>query len=306
MSSCTLWGEQAAWRCWSTVAMRTTGRPHVSPLPHLSSLLHLHPAPIHITYFHPCCAPQFTSVLSLCRCHHLFFLNLLTGFLHPSILSSILSSIQPTYIFTHPPWQIIPTSVLSHLRRRPALPLFILTTIPAHLLSRPVAKHPTLTSSSFFSRTSSHPSAVPRSSSNLENTERKRVKTRLKKLIMKRPPLQALQEKGLIKGENRFQCCPASCAGAPQGRQMFSSFRCWIHGNPVSQFSLYWTFPGKLNRFKFSERVAAELRWLSGYFSIYPEVLPCPNANVHRNPLCLFGKSFLKLMEVYTLFRQFL
>lgn len=137
-----------------------------------------------------------------------FFLNLCTGFLHPSIFSSILSSIQPTYIFTHPPWQIIPTSVLSHLRRRPALPLFILTTIPAHLLSRPVAKHPTLTSSSFLTRTPSHPTAVPRSSSNLENTEKKRVKTRLKKLIMKRPPLQALQEKGLIKGEKCCQCCP--------------------------------------------------------------------------------------------------
>ncbi|XP_056886016.1 rho GTPase-activating protein 15 isoform X2 [Takifugu flavidus] len=43
--------------------------------------------------------------------------------------------------------------------------------------------------------------SLPRSSSNLENTERKRVKTRLKKLIMKRPPLQALQEKGLIKDQ---------------------------------------------------------------------------------------------------------
>ncbi|XP_034054140.1 rho GTPase-activating protein 15 isoform X1 [Gymnodraco acuticeps] len=43
--------------------------------------------------------------------------------------------------------------------------------------------------------------ALPRSSSNLENTERKRVKTRLKKLILKRPPLQALQEKGLIKDQ---------------------------------------------------------------------------------------------------------
>ncbi|XP_047188918.1 rho GTPase-activating protein 15 isoform X2 [Scophthalmus maximus] len=42
---------------------------------------------------------------------------------------------------------------------------------------------------------------LPRSSSNLENTERKRVKTRLKKLILKRPPLQALQEKGLIKDQ---------------------------------------------------------------------------------------------------------
>ncbi|XP_016525612.1 rho GTPase-activating protein 9 isoform X5 [Poecilia formosa] len=43
--------------------------------------------------------------------------------------------------------------------------------------------------------------SLPRSVSNLENTERKRVKTRLKKLILKRPPLQALQEKGLIKDQ---------------------------------------------------------------------------------------------------------
>ncbi|XP_034543166.1 rho GTPase-activating protein 9 isoform X4 [Notolabrus celidotus] len=43
--------------------------------------------------------------------------------------------------------------------------------------------------------------SLPRSSSNLENTERKRVKSRLKKLILKRPPLQALQEKGLIKDQ---------------------------------------------------------------------------------------------------------
>lgn len=136
-----------------------------------------------------------------------FSLNFHTGFLHPSILSSILSSIQPTYIFTQPPWQIIPPSVLSHLRRRPALPLFILTTIPAHLLS--AAERPALTSSSSSSSLSSStssfpPSTVPRSTSNLENTERKRVKTRLKKLILKRPPLQALQEKGLIKGEVSF------------------------------------------------------------------------------------------------------
>lgn len=139
----------------------------------------------------------------------LFSLNFHTGFLHPSILSSILSSIQPTYIFTRPPWQIIPPSVLSHLRRRPALPLFILTTIPAHLLSSSAAERPALTSSSFSSTFSSStssfpPSTVPRSTSNLENTERKRVKTRLKKLILKRPPLQALQEKGLIKGEVYF------------------------------------------------------------------------------------------------------
>uniref|UniRef100_A0AAQ4S540 Rho GTPase activating protein 9 n=1 Tax=Gasterosteus aculeatus aculeatus TaxID=481459 RepID=A0AAQ4S540_GASAC len=127
-------------------------------------------------------------------------------FLHPSILSSILSSIQPTYIFTRPPWQIIPPSVLSHLRRRPALPLFILTTIPSHLLCCPAAaQRPALTSSSSSSSSSSTsylpPPAVPRSASNLENTERKRVKTRLKKLILKRPPLQALQEKGLIKDQ---------------------------------------------------------------------------------------------------------
>ncbi|TKS70638.1 Rho GTPase-activating protein 15 [Collichthys lucidus] len=122
-------------------------------------------------------------------------------FLHPSILSSIFSSIQPTYIFTRPPWQIIPPSVLSHLRRRPALPLFILTTIPSHLLSWPAAERPALTSSFFSSSSSFPPPVVPRSSSNLENTERKRVKTRLKKLIQKRPPLQALQEKGLIKDQ---------------------------------------------------------------------------------------------------------
>uniref|UniRef100_A0AAY4AUW4 Rho GTPase activating protein 9 n=1 Tax=Denticeps clupeoides TaxID=299321 RepID=A0AAY4AUW4_9TELE len=42
---------------------------------------------------------------------------------------------------------------------------------------------------------------VPRSMSNLENTERKRVRSRLKKLILKRPPLQTLQEKGLIKDQ---------------------------------------------------------------------------------------------------------
>ncbi|XP_056461943.1 rho GTPase-activating protein 9 isoform X2 [Gadus chalcogrammus] len=43
--------------------------------------------------------------------------------------------------------------------------------------------------------------SVPRSASNLENTERKRVRSRLKKLILKRPPLKALQEKGLIKDQ---------------------------------------------------------------------------------------------------------
>uniref|UniRef100_A0A8C1P5G5 Rho GTPase activating protein 9 n=1 Tax=Cyprinus carpio TaxID=7962 RepID=A0A8C1P5G5_CYPCA len=43
--------------------------------------------------------------------------------------------------------------------------------------------------------------AVPRSASNLENSEHKRVKSRLKKLILRRPPLQTLQEKGLIKDQ---------------------------------------------------------------------------------------------------------
>uniref|UniRef100_A0A3Q4GFM1 Rho GTPase activating protein 9 n=1 Tax=Neolamprologus brichardi TaxID=32507 RepID=A0A3Q4GFM1_NEOBR len=74
-----------------------------------------------------------------------------------------------------------------------------------HSLTDTHTECPTLTSSSSFSFPSSSsrfpPSAVPRSTSNLENTERKRVKTRLKKLILKRPPLQALQEKGLIKDQ---------------------------------------------------------------------------------------------------------
>uniref|UniRef100_A0A3P9NRK0 Rho GTPase activating protein 9 n=1 Tax=Poecilia reticulata TaxID=8081 RepID=A0A3P9NRK0_POERE len=125
-------------------------------------------------------------------------------FLHPSILTSIISSIKPTYFLAQPPWQIIPPSVLAHLRRRPALPLFILTTIPPPLFSWPAAERPALTSSTLSSlsaASSSSPCVVPRSVSNLENTERKRVKTRLKKLILKRPPLQALQEKGLIKDQ---------------------------------------------------------------------------------------------------------
>uniref|UniRef100_A0A674BEG9 Rho GTPase activating protein 9 n=1 Tax=Salmo trutta TaxID=8032 RepID=A0A674BEG9_SALTR len=48
--------------------------------------------------------------------------------------------------------------------------------------------------------------SLPRSASNLENTERKRARSRLKKLILKRPPLQILQEKGLIK-DQVFGCC---------------------------------------------------------------------------------------------------
>ncbi|KAL0978897.1 hypothetical protein UPYG_G00177330 [Umbra pygmaea] len=43
--------------------------------------------------------------------------------------------------------------------------------------------------------------SIPRSISNLENSERKRVRSRLKRLIQKRPPLQSLQEKGLIKDQ---------------------------------------------------------------------------------------------------------
>ncbi|XP_051985567.1 rho GTPase-activating protein 15 isoform X2 [Xyrauchen texanus] len=43
--------------------------------------------------------------------------------------------------------------------------------------------------------------SLPRSISNLENSEHKRVKSRLKQLILRRPPLQTLQEKGLIKDQ---------------------------------------------------------------------------------------------------------
>uniref|UniRef100_A0A8C8H8C9 Rho GTPase activating protein 9 n=1 Tax=Oncorhynchus tshawytscha TaxID=74940 RepID=A0A8C8H8C9_ONCTS len=70
-----------------------------------------------------------------------------------------------------------------------SLPLFLLFSLspPSLILSLP-------------------PAAVPRSASNLENTERKRVRSRLKKLILKRPPLQILQEKGLIK-DQVFGCC---------------------------------------------------------------------------------------------------
>ncbi|XP_042563716.1 rho GTPase-activating protein 15 isoform X2 [Clupea harengus] len=48
---------------------------------------------------------------------------------------------------------------------------------------------------------SGNKASLPRSASNLENTEKKRVRSRLKKLILKRPPLQTLQEKGLIKDQ---------------------------------------------------------------------------------------------------------
>ncbi|XP_069042626.1 rho GTPase-activating protein 15 isoform X7 [Lepisosteus oculatus] len=51
----------------------------------------------------------------------------------------------------------------------------------------------------------SRKSSLLRSTSSAESSEKKRVKSRLKKLILKRPPLQALQEKGLIK-EQVFGC----------------------------------------------------------------------------------------------------
>ncbi|XP_069042559.1 rho GTPase-activating protein 15 isoform X1 [Lepisosteus oculatus] len=54
-------------------------------------------------------------------------------------------------------------------------------------------------------RASRKSSSVLRSTSSAESSEKKRVKSRLKKLILKRPPLQALQEKGLIK-EQVFGC----------------------------------------------------------------------------------------------------
>uniref|UniRef100_A0A673GZ59 Rho GTPase activating protein 9 n=1 Tax=Sinocyclocheilus rhinocerous TaxID=307959 RepID=A0A673GZ59_9TELE len=63
-------------------------------------------------------------------------------------------------------------------------------------------------------------SAVPRSTSNLESSEHKRVKSRLKKLILRRPPLQTLQEKGLIK-DQVFGCglellCEREKSSVPQ------------------------------------------------------------------------------------------
>ncbi|XP_050968052.1 rho GTPase-activating protein 15 isoform X1 [Labeo rohita] len=48
---------------------------------------------------------------------------------------------------------------------------------------------------------SGNKASLPRSTSYLENSEHKRVKSRLKKLILRRPPLQTLQEKGLIKDQ---------------------------------------------------------------------------------------------------------
>ncbi|XP_048878197.1 rho GTPase-activating protein 9 isoform X1 [Brienomyrus brachyistius] len=48
---------------------------------------------------------------------------------------------------------------------------------------------------------SGHKPSLPRSVSNLETSEKKRVKSRLRKFIQKRPPLQSLQEKGLIKDQ---------------------------------------------------------------------------------------------------------
>uniref|UniRef100_A0A673GZS6 Rho GTPase activating protein 9 n=1 Tax=Sinocyclocheilus rhinocerous TaxID=307959 RepID=A0A673GZS6_9TELE len=63
-------------------------------------------------------------------------------------------------------------------------------------------------------------SILPRSTSNLESSEHKRVKSRLKKLILRRPPLQTLQEKGLIK-DQVFGCglellCEREKSSVPQ------------------------------------------------------------------------------------------
>ncbi|XP_059426321.1 rho GTPase-activating protein 15-like isoform X2 [Carassius carassius] len=62
--------------------------------------------------------------------------------------------------------------------------------------------------------------SLPRSASNLESSEHKRVKSRLKKLILRRPPLQTLQEKGLIK-DQVFGCglellCEREKSSVPQ------------------------------------------------------------------------------------------
>ncbi|TVK90443.1 Rho GTPase-activating protein 9 [Bagarius yarrelli] len=46
-----------------------------------------------------------------------------------------------------------------------------------------------------------HKPSLPRSISNLESSERRRVKSRLRNLILRRPPIQTLQEKGLIKDQ---------------------------------------------------------------------------------------------------------
>uniref|UniRef100_A0A672KYD5 Rho GTPase activating protein 9 n=2 Tax=Sinocyclocheilus grahami TaxID=75366 RepID=A0A672KYD5_SINGR len=62
--------------------------------------------------------------------------------------------------------------------------------------------------------------SLPRSTSNPESSEHKRVKSRLKKLILRRPPLQTLQEKGLIK-DQVFGCglellCEREKSSVPQ------------------------------------------------------------------------------------------
>ncbi|KAL1272238.1 hypothetical protein QQF64_028100, partial [Cirrhinus molitorella] len=67
---------------------------------------------------------------------------------------------------------------------------------------------------------SGNKTSLPRSTSNLENSEHKRVKSRLKKLILRRPPLQTLQEKGLIK-DQVFGCglellCEREKSSVPQ------------------------------------------------------------------------------------------
>lgn len=73
------------------------------------------------------------------------------------------------------------------------------------------------------------------------------MKTRLKKLMLKRPPLQALQEKGLIKGVSRFEVPPpfflpfrrapeASLFSRLQSHKMLlaGNFQCWSGSNAAS------------------------------------------------------------------------
>lgn len=107
MSSCTLCGEQAAWRCWSTVEMRTTGRPHVSPLPPLITS-----SPPPGTNPHYITSPPLRPSVYFCP-------------LIPSL---------PSLIFSKPPHRLL-TSL--HLLVYPLLH-------PAHLYfhTSPVANHP--------------------------------------------------------------------------------------------------------------------------------------------------------------------
>lgn len=104
------------------------------------------------------------------------------------------------------------------------------------------------------------------------------MKTRLKKLIMKRPPLQALQEKGLIKGELAAAVLLHSWGRGGVFLPSDVNFMETQFHSSDYPLDFYWQvfFLFFLKSLEFSKRIAAELRWLSGYFSIYPEVLLCP------------------------------